>query len=185
MWDLKATNPSAAPILLEGHHVGVLTVAISPNNHWLVTASGDATARLWDLTAANPGTTSIVLRGHDGWVEGVAFSSDSHWLVTTGRFDRTARIWDLTAENPAAESVPLQGHQERVTCVAISNDNHWIATGGWDKTARVWPLQIKDLIDLARITAGRNLSRAEWDQYFAGKKYRKTFAELPGQNDAQ
>jgi hypothetical protein len=35
---------------LSGHEGIVQAVAISPDNHWLVTGSGDTTARLWDLT---------------------------------------------------------------------------------------------------------------------------------------
>jgi len=39
---------------------------------------------------------------------------------------------------------------------------------------------MNDLVDLARIIAGRNFSADEWRLYFPGEKYRKTFDELPG-----
>jgi hypothetical protein len=40
--------------------------------------------------------------------------------------------------------------------VGISPDNRWLVTGGlYDNTARLWPLEVEDLIDLARITVGR------------------------------
>jgi WD40 repeat protein len=64
--------------------------------------------------------------------------------------------------------------------VAISPDNRWVVTGSDDKTARLWLLQMKDLMHLARITVGRNFSADEWRLYFPGEKYRKTFEELPG-----
>jgi len=67
-----------------------------------------------------------------------------------------------------------------VNAVAISPDNHWVVTGSTDNTARLWLLQVDDLIDLARITAGRNFSADEWGLYFPGEKYRKTFPDLPG-----
>jgi hypothetical protein len=35
------------------------------------------------------------------------------------------------------------------------------------------------LIDLARITVGRNFTAKEWELYFPGENYRKTFPELP------
>ena len=41
-------------------------LAISPDGRWLVTGSGDKTARLWDLTAAEPEKTARVLAGHTG-----------------------------------------------------------------------------------------------------------------------
>jgi hypothetical protein len=47
-------------------------------------------------------------------------------------------------------------------------------------TARLWLLQVNDLVDLARITVGRNFSADEWQLYFPGEKYRKTFSDLSG-----
>ena len=70
-------------------------MAISPDNHWLVTGSDDKTARLWDLSANNPAADPLVLRGHEGRVTGVAISPDSRWLVT-GSDDRRrgSGIWE-------------------------------------------------------------------------------------------
>ena len=42
----------------------IMTVAISPDNRWVVTGSDDKTARLWDLSAKDPGANPVVLRGH-------------------------------------------------------------------------------------------------------------------------
>ena len=78
----------------------------------------------------------------------------------------------------------LRGHEDAVDAVAISPDNRWVVTGSSDKTARLWLLQMKDLINLARITVGRNFSADEWRLYFPGEKYRKTFAELPGPDES-
>ena len=44
--------------------------------------------------------------------------------------------------------------------MAISPDNRWVVTPSDDNTARLWLLQMKDLMHLAR--------------YFPGEKYRKT-----------
>jgi WD40 repeat protein len=54
----------------------------------------------------------------------------------------------------------------QLQAVAISPDNHWVVTGSGDKTARLWLLQVEDLIYLARATVGRNLSTDEWLAYF-------------------
>jgi WD40 repeat protein len=86
----------------------------------------------------------------------------------------------LEAKDPAANPVVLRGHKDAVTVVAISADSRWLVTGSWDKTARLWLLQVKDLVDLARITVGRNFSNDEWQLYFPGEKPRQTFPELPG-----
>jgi len=43
---LNAKDPAANPFVLRGHDGLVNAVAISPDNHWVVTGSKDKTARL-------------------------------------------------------------------------------------------------------------------------------------------
>src|SRR5438552_12054561 len=109
-----------------------------------------------------------VLKGHESSVTGVAFSPDNRWVVT-GSVDKTARLWDLKAAYPAAQPVVLKGHENSVTAVAFSPDNRWVVTGSYDKTARLWLLQIEDLLVVARRTAGRNLSKDEWQTFLPGQ----------------
>ena len=91
---------------------------------------------------------------------------------------------DLSAKDPAANPVVLRGHEGPVNAVAISPDSRWVVTGSGDKTARLWLLQMKDLMKLARIVVGRNFFADEWRLYFPGEKYRKTFKELPGAGES-
>ena len=79
----------------------------------------------------------------------------------------------------ARDPVVLRG-RDMVYAVAISPDNRWVVTGSLDKTTRLWFLQMNGLVDLARITVGRNFSADEWWLYFPGEKYRRTFPDLPG-----
>ena len=103
----------------------------------------------------------------------------------TGSYENTARLWDLSAKDPAANPVVLRGHEGEVSAVvAISPDNRWLVTGSEDKTARLSLFQVNDLINLARVTVGRNFYADEWRLYFPGEKYRKTFDELPGPDES-
>jgi len=179
LWDLSAKDPAANPVVLRGYEGDVQAVTISPDNHWLVTGNWDNTGRLWDLSAKDPAANPVVLRGHEGAVNAIAISPDNHWLMT-GSKDKTARLWDLTAKDPAASPVVLRSHEGEVTVVRFSQDNHWVVTASADKTARLWLLQMRDIINLARITVGRNFSAYEWQRYFPGKPYHKTFPDLPG-----
>jgi WD40 repeat protein len=122
-----------------GLGLGGDVIAVSPDSHWLVTGSGDATVRLWDLTAEDPAASPLVLRGHKDDITTVAFSPDIHWLVT-GSADQTARLWDLSAPNPTASSIVLRGHEEWIETVSFSPDGHWLVTGSGDTTARLWDL---------------------------------------------
>jgi WD40 repeat protein len=178
LWDLDPKQPAPTARVLPGHGGSVRAVAISSDNHWVATGSDDKTARLWNLNAKHLAPVPVVLRGHESAVTAVGFSADNRWLVT-GSDDRTARLWDLSAKDPAASAVVLRGHSGRITAVGFSPDNRWLVTASDDSTARLWQLQIKDLVDLARIKVGRNFSFAEWQLYFSGEPYRKTFADLP------
>ena len=158
LWDLSAKDPAANPLVLRGHQEGVTGVAISPDNHWLVTAGKDYsdrvqdpdnpealdTARLWDLSAKDPAANPVELHQP---VRHLAISPNNRWLAA-GSLDGTARLWDLSAKDPAANPVVLRGHQEEqtggVSGVAISPDNHWLVTAGEDGTARLWDLSAKD-----------------------------------------
>jgi WD40 repeat protein len=192
LWDRNAKDAAAKPVDLAvddgsggalGQMVrgisGIVAIVISPDGHWLAVGSGDNSARLFDLNKKNPAAAPIVLRGHQQGIRALSISADSRWLAT-GSWDGTARLWDLTAENPAAGAIVLRGYEQGIRALSISADNRWLATQSEDNTIRLWHLQLPELIALARVRAGRNLSRAEWDQYFTGQPYRKTFPDLPG-----
>ncbi|NEO88929.1 MAG: hypothetical protein F6K56_01055, partial [Moorea sp. SIO3G5] len=73
-----------------GHQDWVYSVAFSPNEQKLATASYDKTARIWDLQ----GNPLALLTGHQNSVNSVAFSPDGHKLATASG-DGTVRIWKV------------------------------------------------------------------------------------------
>jgi WD40 repeat protein/serine/threonine protein kinase len=116
---------------LRGHIDSVTSVAFSPDGQWILTGSGDGTAKVWD---ASTGQERLTLKGHSAGILSVAFSPDGRRILT-GSGDLTAKVWDaLTGE----ERLTLKGHSDTVTSVALSPDGQWILTGSGDQTARVW-----------------------------------------------
>ena len=153
---------------LIGHTRWVDRVAFSPDGRWIVTTSGDQTAKVWE---AQTGRELRTLQGHTGTIIGVAFSPDGHRIVT-GSGDQTAKVWEAQT---GRELLTLQGHAGPVSAVAFSPDGRWIVTGSYDQTVKVWEAQTgRELRTLRGHTArvigvafspdGRKIVTGSWDQ---------------------
>jgi len=187
IWDLTAENSNADQTDFAGFDPRALRVpethfitsmAISPDNHWLVTGSAvDRTACVWDLTATLPGVLRQVCTGHQGGITCLAISPDNHWLVT-GSSDKTLRVWELTAQGSNANARVLNGHRDAIESVAFRPDNHGLITRSADGEICSWSWQWDDLVKLAS-QVGRNFSHKEWEQFFPRQTFRKTFPDLP------
>ena len=90
------------------------SIAFSPNNSLLASASVDSTVQLWNL---DTNTLQATLQGHTSDVLSVAFSHDGSLLVS-GSADDTVRLW-----NPITETLQatLRGHTNNVLSVAFSS----------------------------------------------------------------
>ena len=82
-------------INLKGHTGTVNSVTFSPDGMQILTASGDATARIWD---AHTGVELKKFEGHKNSVLSAAYFPDGKRIVTASE-DSTVRIWDA---NPSS-----------------------------------------------------------------------------------
>ena len=150
LWDLKASDPGAVPLVLRGHQGSIRALAISPDSHWLATGGDDRSVHLWNLKSSQPGATPIVFNVPAGespnafrWeakVTAVAFSPDNRWLAAASE-DTITRLWDLAAADPAASYKLLKGHTYGVERVAFSPDSRFVATASRDNFALLWRLE--------------------------------------------
>ena len=129
---LMPPQPVSADLL--GHGGMVRAVAVSPDGLYALSGSFDFSAILWDFGEQ---AELAVLDGHDAPVNDVAFFGDSQRAVTVSD-DGAAIIWSLAdARNPQIVH-RLKSHTHKVMAVAVSPSDDHIATGGWDKTVRLW-----------------------------------------------
>ena len=117
---------------LTGHTSSVTAVAFSPDGRLLASGSDDRTVRLWDPATGEHRRT---LTGHTDFVSGGG--------VQPGRAaaGQRRRRQDGAAVGPGhrrAPAHPDRPHRHWVKAVAFSPDGRLLASGGNDKTVRLW-----------------------------------------------
>lgn len=125
-------------------------LAFAPDGATLATASGDRrSVTLWDVAT---GEELQTLPDHRGPIWSLAYSPDGTSLaVASGVVPAVAErmrgerigelcLWDLSKRTPRVRR-RLVGHEYGIISLAYSPDGAYLATGGFDRTAKLWGVE--------------------------------------------
>lgn len=153
------TWPEGRPAgILTGHRDLVMAAAFRPDGAELVTAGADRQVLLHALSPA-PAAPPRILSGHTGPVLAAAYSPDGGLLVTAGG-DASLRVWGAAGKLVRV----LNFHTAGVQCLAFRPPlpgravSPYCATGGEDRTARVWQPGLGRMVRILREASGPVLS---------------------------
>jgi WD40 repeat protein len=125
-------------------------LAFAPDGATLATASGDCrVVTLWDVATGEPRAT---LPDHRGPIWSLAYAPDGKSLAAaSGVVPAVAEpagdgpigeicLWDLSGRKPRVRK-RLVGHEYGIISVAFSPDGKKLASGGFDREAKLWGVE--------------------------------------------
>jgi WD40 repeat protein len=170
LWQVASGKPLAQ--LPAKHSNAILSLAYSADGRLLASGGGDAAIYLYDIEAAQP--LGLPLVGLGGPVTSLAFSPDGSQLAS-GSSKSLLALWNVDSAQLIGD--PIAGMKSGITALAFSLDGKTLVSGT-DEGELAWWRQ-SDWLDLACKYTQRNLSQAEWTQFFKGEDYRQTCPQYP------
>jgi WD40 repeat protein/serine/threonine protein kinase/class 3 adenylate cyclase len=146
LWDTH-TWKEAASWSMEG---GVASVAFSPDGRQLAAVSSAKKVVLWDFATHEVIATFPGMGTGLGSLE-LCFSPDGRMLAYQEPEGYRVGLWDVGLRT---RMLSLAGHTAAITSLAFSPDARLLATGSWDKTAKVWSIEdAREVVTLTNHTA--------------------------------
>ncbi len=159
---------------LSGHTNWITSLAFTADGNMLASGSSDRSVRFWDV--AKRQSLEQPLLGHDKQVWGVRFYPPDDRTLASLAGDGSVILWDVASRQPLGPPVHATTETEAMT---LSPDGRRFYLGGIDSTVHIWTLDPLPWPERACAIANRNLTPAEWQEYFRDEPYHKTCPALP------
>ncbi len=137
LWTGKPVFPMQQP-----YDGPVIAVAVSPDGHHGLSASGKGELILWDLTTGESTRWPLGPNQSEVSQQAMAFFPDGLRAATAGS-DRLVHIWDVSQ---GTELAAWKGQDTAITSLAISHDGTRIVTGGDDAAVILWNVESGEIV---------------------------------------
>jgi WD40 repeat protein len=156
--NVQVWNVDTGALVMEATHRAqwIGAANFNPAGDQLLTAGRDGSLRIWDVAT---GGLVALLEGHTGPVEGAGWSTDGG-MIFSASLDGTARLWDAATGEMRLQLSGLDGFPY----VSLSPDGRWLATSAGG-VAKIWALDLDELVEIASDRLTRSLSPAECATY--------------------
>jgi len=167
IWNLQ-TRLLVATIggLFSGHKDRVLSVTFTPDSQFIISSSSDKSVRIWDI---NTKKELFNYSTYSDEILNIKVNKTGQYLATAGK-ERWIKILDLKTKK-LAKSLKTN---HIVTAIAFSPDSKILASGGFDRTIKLWDWQNKMVFatllghsemisDLAFLPKENYLVSSSWD----------------------
>ncbi|KAG9321212.1 hypothetical protein KVV02_002124 [Mortierella alpina] len=156
IWDIGTHNKIDRTI--KEHTRSVNRICFSPQDpNMLLSASSDSTVRLWDLRARDK--TGLVMETKD-IVREVQFNPVSMHDIVAGYESGNIQRWDL--RNLSISEKKFMAHMGFVTSLDYHPNGRFLASGGRDRTIKVWDMEDEKRREIHTIPTIQYTSKVQW-----------------------
>ena len=134
IWNRDALTPAGAIYMDDGP-----ATSLSVRNNRALTAHADGSINIWDLDKAQ---RLYRFKRNDASIWAATFLGSEDRIASAGH-DWTVALWETASESSPVQL--LEGHESAVQAIAADLAGNWLASGGADKTVKLWNLETKDL----------------------------------------
>ena len=134
IWERESLKDAGAIYMDDGP-----ATSLSVRNNRALTTHADGSTVIWDLDTRQ---RLYRFKRNDASVWAATFAGSEDRVASAGH-DWTVALWETASESAPARL--FEGHESAVQALASDASGRWLASGGADKTVKLWDLETRQI----------------------------------------